>query len=57
MLKERLIKRKIMGGLSEEEAVNFYQKSDSLNVRRVVNNSLEADLNLELLCNGKFKYR
>jgi pantothenate kinase len=55
MLKDRLIQRKIKGGLSEEAAVNFYLKSDSRNIRRALNNSLEADLQLELLGNGKYK--
>ncbi len=55
MLKDRLIERKIKGGLSKEAAVNFYLKSDSRNVRRALNNSLEADLQLELLSNGKYK--
>ncbi|EPY6470564.1 nucleoside/nucleotide kinase family protein [Clostridium sporogenes] len=57
MLKERLIQRKIKGGLSQEAAVKFYEKSDSKNVKRVLNNSLNADLQLELLNNGKYKTR
>lgn len=57
MLKDRLIQRKIKGGLSEEAAVNFYVKSDSKNVKRVLNNSQKADLQLELLNNGKYKIR
>ncbi|EPY2304612.1 nucleoside/nucleotide kinase family protein [Clostridium sporogenes] len=57
MLKERLIQRKIKGGLSQEDAVKFYEKSDSKNVKRVLNNSLNADLQLELLNNGKYKTR
>lgn len=55
ILKDRLIHRKIKGGLSEEAAVKFYEKSDSKNVKRVLNNSLKADLQLELLNNGKYK--
>lgn len=55
MLKNRLIQRKMKGGISEEEAIKFYEKSDSINVKRVLNNSLKADLQLELLSNGKYK--
>jgi pantothenate kinase len=57
MLKGRLIHRKIKGGLSEKDAVKFYEKSDSKNVKRVLNNSIKADLQLELLSNGKYKIR
>ncbi|MCM8710152.1 nucleoside/nucleotide kinase family protein [Clostridium sp. SYSU_GA19001] len=57
MLRDRLIQRKIKGGLSEEAATNFYEQSDSKNVKRVLNNSLNADLQLELLSNGKYKIR
>ncbi|MCJ7690320.1 MAG: nucleoside/nucleotide kinase family protein, partial [Clostridiaceae bacterium] len=55
MLKDRLIQRKMKGRISEEEAIKFYEKSDSRNVRKVLNNSLKADLQLELLRNGKYK--
>jgi pantothenate kinase len=55
MLKDRLIQRKMKGGISEEEAIKFYEKSDSKNVKRVLNNSLKSDLQLELLSNGKYK--
>ena len=36
MLKERLISRKEKGGLTREEAVAWYQNSDSKNVTRVL---------------------
>lgn len=55
MLRERLIDRKIRGGFSKEAAIKFYEKSDSRNVKRAQNNSLKADLQLELLNNGKYK--
>ena len=42
-LKERLINRKIQGGLSREEAEKFYYASDSKNVERVLNNSAAAN--------------
>lgn len=57
MLKKRLIERKRKGGLSEEAAVKFYEKSDSKNVQRVLNNSLKADLVLELSNYGKYDNR
>ena len=43
MLKQRLIERKIRGGMTQEEAENFYHTSDSRNVELVLNNSAEAD--------------
>ena len=43
MLKERLINRKIQGGLSREEAEKFYNESDSQNVTRVLQNSATAN--------------
>lgn len=57
MLKNRLIQRKEMGGLSEEAAIKFYEKSDSKNVKRVLNNSVKADLELKLLKNGKYEIK
>lgn len=57
MLKDRLIRRKMQGGLSEKDAVKFYERSDSKNVKRVLENSLKANLQLELLSNGKYKIR
>ncbi len=43
LLKERLINRKIQGGLSREEAESFYEKSDRRNVERVLQDSGSAD--------------
>ena len=43
LLKERLIARKIQGGLSPEEAEKFYYASDGKNVERVLNNSAPAN--------------
>ena len=48
MLKERLISRKEKGGLSREEAVAWYQNSDSKNVTRVLTDSLQGDLLLKV---------
>ncbi len=52
-LKDRLVSRKIKGGKTEEEALDFYEKSDSINVRYVLNNKIETDMILEL---SGFKY-
>jgi pantothenate kinase len=54
MLRDRLIQRKMKGGMPEGEAVRFYKESDSKNVARVLNNSQRADMELELLNNGKY---
>ena len=54
LLKQRLIQRKMTGGLSNEEALKFYEKSDSVNVRRVLNNHLKADLELIMKENGDY---
>lgn len=54
MLKDRLIDRKIKGGLSEEEAKKFFENSDRKNIHRALSNRLSADLELELLNNGKY---
>lgn len=43
ILKERLINRKIQGGLSREDAEKFYYASDGKNVIRVLQNSAAAN--------------
>lgn len=48
MLKERLIQRKMKGGLSAAQAQAFYERSDGRNVERVLHHSLKADLTLHL---------
>lgn len=48
LLKNRLIERKMRGGLSREEAEAFYKSSDRMNVLRVLNHNLAADWTLEL---------
>lgn len=44
MLKERLIQRKEKGGLSRKEAENWYENSDSANVKRVLKSSVKGNL-------------
>lgn len=48
MLKERLISRKQKGGLSREEAEDWYINSDSKNVTRVLKDSSQEHLDLLL---------
>jgi hypothetical protein len=54
-LKERLVNRKIRGGISEEEALAFYENSDAINVDKVLTQSVHADLNLYMNKNGSFE--
>ena len=49
----RLIKRKIMGGLSEEDAKEFVMRSDVQNIERILRNRLSCDLELTEK-NGRF---
>ena len=48
ILKQRLIQRKMQGGSTLEEATSFYEKSDSYNVERTLNDSLDADETWEM---------
>ena len=54
MLKDRLINRKILGGLSADEACEFYENSDRKNIHRALSNRKKADLEIELLNEGKY---
>ncbi len=54
MLKDRLISRKIRGGLTSEEAANFYLNSDSRNVERVLKNSARGNETWQLQSDGDF---
>lgn len=53
VLKQRLIQRKIQGGLTKEEAIKFYEKSDKYNVNMVCAHSQSADLDVYIK-NGRF---
>lgn len=53
-LKERLIGRKIKGGLSREEAEAWYVNSDSVNVKRVLQTSIPGDLMLKVENDGDY---
>lgn len=52
LVRERLIGRKVQGGLTREQAEAFYQDSDAKNVHRVLTQSREADLTLVLSGDG-----
>ncbi len=54
-LRERLISRKMRGGLDRAEAEKFYRESDGVNVARVVHGSMRGDLNLKLTDDGDFQ--
>lgn len=47
MLRNRLIERKVRGGVSIQEAEMHYKHSDSLNIKRVRENHLEADATIK----------
>jgi len=55
LLRERLINRKIAGGLSREAAEKFFEFSDARNVERVLKNSAQADETWKLLQDGDFE--
>ena len=54
ILKERLISRKVQGGISRDEATAFYEQSDRLNVERVLQSSAEADETWQMKKDGDF---
>lgn len=55
VLKDRLINRKIAGGLAKKDAVKFYKNSDSKNVTRALHNLSSADLELFMEQDGDFR--
>lgn len=55
-LRARLINRKLAGGLSQAEAEAFYERTDGPNVRRVLENSVPADLMLEMTATGEYRF-
>ena len=57
MLKERLIQRKVSGGISPEEAEKFYVKSDGVNIARALTNRLMSDCELTLTEFQKYEQR
>lgn len=53
-LQERLIQRKIMGGLTREEAEAFYKKSDRRNIRRLMQSHCQAGEVLKMEADGTY---
>ena len=53
-LKDRLIERKMKGGLTREEAEEFYRTGDGVNVRRTLAGSTGGDLILSMDAEGIF---
>ena len=54
LLRERLIRRKIQGGLTEEEAARFYENSDKRNVERLAGHTVPANEVWKMLADGDF---
>ena len=54
LLKERLIGRKLMGGLSREKAEEHYAFCDLNNIRRFHQNSAPGDVNLRVIGDGAY---
>ena len=54
-LKDRLIDRKMRGGLSRADAEAFYVACDGPNIRRCMAHSRRGDMNLVLLGDGMFR--
>lgn len=57
LLRERLVERKVRGGLSRAEAEDFYERSDRLNVERVMTSSdfSKVDLTLVVQADGSIQ--
>ncbi|EFD1056034.1 nucleoside/nucleotide kinase family protein [Escherichia coli] len=54
-LRERLVGRKLAGGLSLADAEAFYERTDGPNVRRVLEQSLPANLTLMMTASGEYR--
>ena len=54
-LKDRLVDRKMKGGLSLEEATKFCERSDCRNVRRLMRAHQMANTNLMLQADGTYR--
>lgn len=55
LLRERLVARKVAGGMARPDAEAFYEASDGPNVRRVLARSLPADVTLALSADGRLR--
>lgn len=56
ILRERLISRKIAGGLTRQVAEAFYARTDGPNVERVLMNSRQANLIVEMTEEGRYHF-
>ena len=54
LLQERLIQRKIQGGLPKADAVKKKKKSDRLNIERILNHTFPADEQWQMVEDGDF---
>ena len=54
ILRERLIQRKMKGGLNRSEAEEFYEKSDGQNVKRLLRLHRDGKVNLEIGLDGNY---
>lgn len=54
-IRERAIERKAKGGITREEAVEHYERSDGPNVRRVLEHSRTADVTITLTEDGDLR--
>lgn len=54
LLKNRLIERKQLGGTTYEDSMKFYERSDKVNAKRIMEHVLEADLVLRLIENNDY---
>lgn len=55
LLKNRLIQRKIIGGLSKDEAERFYENGDRKNIHRLLHNHHQGCINLLMQENGNYE--
>ena len=55
LLHDRLVHRKIKGGLGKKEAETFYEKSDSKNVRRLMQAHWNAGENWQMKQDGSYE--
>lgn len=55
MLSERLINRKMRGGLTREQATAFFHTTDGPNVLNVLENSQSADMKMEMSEQGGYR--
>jgi len=55
LLSARLINRKVRGGLTHEQAEQFFHTTDGPNILRVLENSVKADVHMEMTAQGGYR--